>query len=243
MKDADAEIIDVDYISELRNGKNGSGRHFSDGFITDINNKLGINIKKNDMYPSIYLTEEEKNEDIRKKYNLPERYWLFNAGIKIDIPLKSWVIDYWKEVIFYSRMTNIKLVQIGSHKDIHPEFDDSVISLIGKTEDLREFLKVCYHAEGSIGPISMHMHIMAAFKKPCVVIAGGRETPTWEQYPIHQFFHTVGVLDCCKLGGCWKSQRNECININNFTDYPECMTLIYPPQVMKAIRNYITYRN
>lgn len=242
MKDPDAEIIDVDYLFE-KNKCDFTGRHFSDGFISNINYMLGINIVKEDIYPPIYLTEEEKNEDIRKKYNLPEKYWLFNAGIKIDIPLKSWIIDYWKEVIYYSQGMNINLVQIGSHNDIHPDFDNKIISLIGKTEDLREFLKVCYNAEGSIGPVSMHMHIMAAFKKPCIVIAGGRETPTWEQYPIHQFFHTVGTLNCCKYNGCWKSQRHECVNINNYTNYPECMTLIYPSQVIRALKNYIMYRN
>jgi hypothetical protein len=26
----------------------------------------------------------------------------------------------------------------------------------------------------------------------------------WEAYPGHQFIHTIGVLPCCRLGGCWK---------------------------------------
>ncbi|OYV83437.1 MAG: hypothetical protein B7Z73_15970, partial [Planctomycetia bacterium 21-64-5] len=32
--------------------------------------------------------------------------------------------------------------------------------------------------------------------RPCVVINGGREPPHWEQYPGHQFLHTIGALDC-----------------------------------------------
>lgn len=243
MKDPDAVILDVNYNYELAENKKGSGSHFSDGFITDINQKLGLNITKDHIYPSIYLDNEEMNDGIRDKYDLPDRYWIFNAGIKNDIPLKSWVVHYWQEVIYYAQSIGITLVQVGSNHHIHPDFDDKVISLIGKTEDLREFLKVCYNAEGSIGPVSMHMHIMAAFNKPCIVIAGGRETPTWEQYPIHQFLHTVGMLNCCKMGGCWKSQRNECSNIDDHTNYPLCMSLIHPNSVIRLLRNYTIYRN
>lgn len=237
MKDADAEIIDVGYDTEFKQSK-FSGRHFSDGYITDINEKLGLDIRKANMYPSIYLKPEEMNKDeIREKYGLPTRFWIFNAGIKSDIPLKSWRLENWKEVIrWLSEKTY--LVQVGSHAHIHPEFE-GVHSLVGKTEDLREFLKLCYAAEGSIGPISMHMHIMAAFHKPCVVIAGGRETPSWEMYPTHQFFHTVGMLECCKDGGCLKKNRDECVYMVGLQKYPLCMSLIEYKDIYKAVRSYI----
>lgn len=239
MKDEYAEIIDVGYGTEFIQSK-FSGRHFSDGYITDINQQLGLDIRKSNMYPSIYLKPEEMNkQEIREKYNLPNRFWIFNAGIKSDIPLKSWKIDNWKNLII---MLNDKtaLVQVGSHAHIHPEFEDEhVRSLVGKTEDLREFIKVCYAAEGSIGPISMHMHVMAAFNKPCVVIAGGRETPSWEMYPNHQFLHTVGMLECCKDGGCYKKNRNECTYMVGVQKYPLCMSLIEYSDVYKAVRNYI----
>jgi len=42
--------------------------------------------------------------------------------------------------------------------------------------------------------------------RSCVVIAGGREPAHWEQYPGHQFLHTIGQFDCCAMGGCWKSR-------------------------------------
>jgi len=239
MKDEDAEIIDVGYVEELIRSKI-SGSHFSDGFIADINNKLNLNIVKENMYPPLYLKDHEKDvKETKIVYNLPERFWIFNAGIKNDIPLKSWVVDYWKEFIqLFNKKSNIFLVQVGSHNHIHPNFNNDVISLVGKTENLREFIRVCYAAEGSIGPISMHMHLMASFKKPCIVIAGGRELSTWEQYPIHQFLHTVGTLDCCKLYGCHKSQRSECVNIDKSTNYPKCMSMIDHYQVWKAFRMY-----
>jgi hypothetical protein len=70
------------------------------------------------------------------------------------------------------------------------------------------------------------MHLAAAFDKPCVVVAGGREEPWWEAYtnafypdafgpgctPVkveHEFLHTVGAIDC-GVGnltkGCWKDR-------------------------------------
>jgi ADP-heptose:LPS heptosyltransferase len=237
MKDPDAEIIDVDYNYELSRSSE-SGKHFSDGYITNINHKLGLSIKKKSMYPLVYLTDEEKNIDVFKKYNLPEKFWLINAGIKSDIPLKSWRIDHWEKLI-YKLKDEIFLVQVGSNKDIHPDFDNKVTSLVGKTENLRDFIILTSKSQGSIGPISLHMHLMACFKKSCIVIAGGRETPTWEMYPIHQVFHTVGMLDCCRYGGCRKSQRQHCYYMVGKQKYPLCMSMITVNQVYKSILGYI----
>lgn len=235
MKDPDAVIMDVDYEYELSiSGE--SGKHFADGYITDINNKLNLNIKKKSVYPSVYLSIEEVMKDVDEKYNIPDEFWMFNAGIKQDIPLKSWVMDYWIELIEEFNHAGINLIQVGSSKDIHPDFGDKVISLVGKTENLRDFMILASNANGSIGPISLHMHLMACFKMPCIVIAGGRETPSWEFYSNQQFLHTIGSLKCCDMGGCRKSQRHECININKFTNYPECMSLIKPIDVWRSFK-------
>jgi ADP-heptose:LPS heptosyltransferase len=238
MKDPDALIMDVNYDFELSQSSR-SGKHFSDGYITDINNKLNVNIVKKSIFPSIYLTTEEELTDVSKKYNLPEKFWIFNAGIKQDIPLKSWVIDYWFDIIDNFNSVNTPLIQIGSNKDIHPNFGENVISLVGKTEDLRDFIVLASNAVGSIGPISLHMHLMAAFKKPCIVIAGGRETPTWEFYPNHQFLHTIGSLECCKNSGCYKKQRYECSFMNKDTNFSECMSLIKSIDIWRGFKKYL----
>ena len=34
-------------------------------------------------------------------------------------------------------------------------------------------------------------------RRPCVVVAGGREPAHWEAYPDHQFIHNNGALRCC----------------------------------------------
>jgi ADP-heptose:LPS heptosyltransferase len=243
----ESNVIDIGYDYELNNCSS-TGHHFSDGYISDINYKLGLKVIKGSIYPEVYLTDEEKDKEIiLKKYNLPEKFWIINAGIKIDMPLKSWLLDYWKSVIGRLVFNGVTVVQVGSNADIHPRFEEfeningnRFINLVGKTECLREFIKVYNCCIGSIGPISLHMHLAAAFKKPCIIIAGGREEPTWEQYPNHVFFSTVGLLNCCKERACRFKQRNQCLNMIDYNGavYPKCMFMIEPNYIVNSVLNY-----
>jgi ADP-heptose:LPS heptosyltransferase len=101
----------------------------------------------------------------------------------------------------------------------HPELKNAK-SHVG-TADPRGFLRLIYGADGVTCPVSFPMHVAAAFDKPCVVIAGGREPWWWEAYtntrvrqfgeecaPVtvpHKFLHSIGQLDCCQSTGCWKT--------------------------------------
>ena len=101
----------------------------------------------------------------------------------------------------------------------NPELTN-VIDFRGKT-DLRGFLRLIYQADGVLCASSFPMHVAAAFEKPCVVLAGGREPWWWAAYTNtavrqfgndctevavpHRYFHSIGQLDCCKVTGCWKS--------------------------------------
>jgi len=82
-----------------------------------------------------------------------------------------------------------------------------------------------------------------------VVIAGGREPAHWEQYPGHQFLHTIGALDCCRTGGCWKS-RTVPLNDGSKLDealcaevtpggIPRCMDMTTPAQVSDLIERFL----
>jgi hypothetical protein len=96
------------------------------------------------------------------------------------------------------------------------------------------------------------MHMAAAFDKPCVVIAGGREPPHWEMYPGHQFLHTIGQIDCCRHHGCWKARvqptgDGDEERDGNLCRYPtsvggepvaRCMAMIEPIDVCRAIERY-----
>ena len=71
-----------------------------------------------------------------------------------------------------------------------------------------------YHSSGVLTPVSFPMHLSTMQVKkdrclknrPCIVIAGGREPSTWEQYTNHHYIHRCGMLPCCDNGGCWKSR-------------------------------------
>src|SRR6185295_7515015 len=123
--------------------------------------------------------------------------------------------------------------------------------------DLRHLVRLVYHAQGVVSPISLLMHLAAAVEtkpggprnRPCVVIAGGREPPHWTAYPHHQFIHTVGALRCCDNGGCWKSRvlplgdgdekdapDQLCVDVVG--RLPRCMHLITAEDVIRRIELY-----
>lgn len=123
----------------------------------------------------------------------------------------------------------------------------------GKTT-LRELIRLVYHAQGVLCPVSLVMHLAAAVeckpgqpgRRPSVIVAGGREPPNWEAYPDHHFIHTIGMLPCCEQGGCWRSrsvplgdgdakdQPNQlCVDV--VANLPRCMHLITPAEVVQRI--------
>ena len=116
----------------------------------------------------------------------------------------------------------------------HPNLK-GVYSLVGKT-DLRQLIRLTYHAEGTVGPISQQMVMAAAFQKPAVVIAGGKEPPLWQMYPNHRYLYTNGALECCAYDGCWKSVYKDCVN--RVSGFPRCFVLIRPEDVARAIELY-----
>ena len=180
------------------------------------------------------------------------------AGGKNDFTAKWWNPASYQAVVNYFR-GKIQFVQCGEAGHWHPPLD-GVINLVGKT-DTRSFIRLIYHAEGVVCPVTFAMHLAAAVEtrpgrprhRPCVVIAGGREPPHWEAYPHHQFLSTVGALSCCADGGCWKSrcqlvgdgdskdQHDVCLDpvqIRSDLRIPRCMHLITPEQVIQRIELY-----
>lgn len=82
----------------------------------------------------------------------------------------------------------------------------------------------------------MQMVLAAAFQKPAVVIAGGKEPMHWQAYPHHRFLYTNGALSCAAYDGCWKSEYKDCVNRVGTT--PRCFSLIRPEDVAYAVEMY-----
>lgn len=256
--DPEVEIIECHY--PLIHQSNQRPYHFLHGFIHFLNEQLFLDIKPTEFRGDIYLSKEEQVapspvEEIVGK-NLP--YWIIISGGKQDYTIKWWDQNRYQEVVnhFHGR---IQFVQVGGAGHFHPELE-GVIDLRGKL-DMRQLLRLVYHSDGVVCPVTFLMHLAAAVDthkelglRPCVVVAGGREPAHWEAYPGHQFIHTIGMLPCCKTGGCWKSRtmplrdgskhdraENLCLNVvNNLPPLPKCMDMIPASEVISRIETYLT---
>jgi glycosyltransferase involved in cell wall biosynthesis len=178
---------------------NSSGLHASNNYRISVENALRVTIPQGPPYPDLHLSESEKSEPPE----IDRRYWLITRGGKEDYTSKIWPYDRWQEVV--DALPQITFVQIGLRKHFHPPLQGAnVINMVGQTEDreegIRRLFKMFYHCDGSLGLVSAHMHIAAAFPfhKPCVVVAGAREPSTFEQYHFHRYISNGGWLLCPK---------------------------------------------
>lgn len=243
---------------------NQAKKHFLWGFIEHMNNKLKTDIKLTDFRPDLHMSMEEITSP-----PIAPPYWLFLAGGKTDFATKIWARQYWEKVIGTTRK-DIHWVQCGggSKNHIMHEKVPGVQSYMVKKTSFRDFIRLIYHADGVVCAVTAAMHIAAAFNKPCIVIAGGREPWWWEAYnnenrlfnmrvgdPLwqipandtyveHKYLHTQDQLPCCKGKGCWKSKLTgknaKCKNIVTVgkQKIPKCLVMIKPEVVLDSIFDY-----
>jgi ADP-heptose:LPS heptosyltransferase len=233
---------------------NQTPAHFIQGYIEYLNEELNLRIKPTEFRGDLHLSEEEKSRPslVHETLGEPRPYWIMAAGGKYDYTIKWWHRRRWQEVVDHFQ-ERVLFVQVGQKGHYHPHLKN-VLDLRGKTS-LRELIRLMYHADGVVCPVTLHMHLAAAVPLPpqrttlrsCVVIAGGREPAHWEQYPGHQFLHTIGQFACCATGGCWKARtvalgdgspldapHQLCVNVTA-EDLPACMGRISSGQVAAAI--------
>lgn len=190
-------------------------------------------------------------------------YWVLFAGGKHDIPLKLWSGPFYQQIADFLRSRGRTVVQTGRTTDRHVPLT-GVTRLFDRSstpENLRRLFSLIRNCEGVVCPITSGMHLAAAFNKPCVVLAGGREDPWWEAYNNdhgafdrnylgvpHVFLHTVGELSCCRLAGCWRrdfapAEALGCDRGVTLSDFPgkaaECMMQLTPELVIAALENYL----
>lgn len=230
---------------------NTNGLHFIHAYRMFLEERLGLSIPQGPLHGDIHLCGEEREHPIEQPY------WLINSGGKNDFTCKQWPHDRWQSVVNHFQ-GRIQFVQVGelSAGHIHPPLEN-VIDLRGQT-DLRQLIRLVHHSEGVLCGVTMLMHLSAALPMPdgsvrcCVVVAGGREPPSWEQYHGHTFIHTVGQLPCNQRkgvpGGCWCSRLvplgdgtwhddPDRICSDVIEGVPHCMDLINVDQVCQAIED------
>lgn len=218
------DIMCVDMQYPLIHQSGARGAHFAEGHREFLEETLNIKIPQTKIRPELYLSNPRSI--------IPGKYWVINAGSKIDFTLKQY--PYYQEVVDLLK-DKIQFVQIGVKSHLHKPLN-GVIDMVGKTDNLRDLFQLIHYAEGVITCVSLPMHVAAAFKKPCVVVAGAREGTRWELYPNHRFIYVNGCLPCADYDGCWRSKAEECSNKKD--GVPKCMLLIKPWEVASGVEKY-----
>jgi hypothetical protein len=252
--DPSVEVIDCEY--PLIHQSNALPYHFVHGFGQHLGARLGLNLPPTRFCGDIHISALEKSwiSQVEEIVGEALPFWIIVAGGKFDYTAKWWDPGRFQQVVDHFR-GRILFVQVGEAGHAHPTLRD-VINLRGGT-DLRQLVRLVYHAQGVLCPVTLLMHLAAAVEtrpgmpphRPCVVVAGGREPPHWEAYPTHQFIHRAGALRCCGSGGCWKSRavplrdgdekdrpENCCTDVVG--SLPRCLDMITAADVIRAVEVY-----
>lgn len=241
---------------------NQNRAHFLWGMLGGLNNELGIGAYLSDFRPDLHLSQAEMATPL---VSFDRPYWVFVSGGKRDYTAKWWDTRWWQEVVNILSK-DVMMVQVGGGSHVHPTIA-GVYDLVKKTS-FRQLLQLIYHSQGVICIVTCLMHIAAAFNKPCVVVAGGREPWWWEAYNKenrivnmklglpdwspppndnfieHRYLHTIGQLECCRNHGCWKGRVGTdgdlCVNqVNqNGKQLPRCLQLVTPEHVIENWKWY-----
>ena len=224
--------------SGLTNASNRLDWHFSNAFRMSMEENLGIHLQQGESRGEVWITQEE--------YDAPriteKPYWVIVTGGEKGWGCKMYPTVKWQEVI--DQNPDITFYQLGAVGDKHEKLKGpNVVDYIGKTEDrntgIRDLIKLFLNAEGSIGLVSFHMHLSGALKKPCVVVAGGREPVSFTRYAGHQYIATDGCLPCATTA-CWHCDIKACTNqvtVNNEI-VPKCVEMIESEEVSRYLNRY-----
>lgn len=208
--------LKLQYVNGMKEAKNGAPIHFVSWFHREMKRLANLDVPVRFPKGDIHLMPHEK----RRMFD--GRYWVVFAGGKLDMTAKWWIHPRWQQVVDRLRMYGVSCVQGGAHMSSHIHLPlSNCINATNMTRNERDLFTLIHGAEGVICGVTGPMHIAAAFDKPCVVLAGGREPPAWEAYvndfnafgpncePVkmpHRFLHTIGLLPCTMAHGCLKNR-------------------------------------
>lgn len=221
--------------------------HFMQGFCDNIGDQLGVKIVCDRKRPYLYLSEEEKGwmNQVEQETGYRGKFWLINSGYKNDYTIKKWRHDHWQQVV-NTLLGKVQFVQVGADIHNHPPLKN-VINLVGKT-DLRQLIRLGYHAQGAITPESFLHHLMAAYSKPCVTLASGFLPVNWVRYHTGTVLSHAEKMPCCVEGkGCWKAKVVKLADKDDSLcllpvlgedAVAKCMAMISPDEVVNAVLAY-----
>lgn len=223
--------------------------HFMHGYCDWLARVIGKPVPLVVNRPRLYLSDEERGwiPQVAEVFGGPVKYWLVNAGYKDDYPAKWWGASNFQKLVDLLR-GKVFFVQVGEAGHNHPPLS-GVLDMRGKT-DTRQFVRMVYHASGGVGPSTFLQHACAAFERPYVCLAGGREPLAWQHYPRQATLSTIGVTPCSKSRAgvsCWcdRAQISESHPHANICELPvisaggevvtTCLESIRPERVAEEI--------
>lgn len=250
LNDPKATVIDMQYPQIHRS--NQTLINFASCYTEYLGEQIGKPLYARTNKPRIYLSEDEKAWMTMLQEHFTHgrktRFGVLVAGTKCDYTIKQWPVEYYQEVVNRT-LGQIQWVQVGEEAHNHHRLE-GCISLIGQTTH-RMLHRLVYHSTMGIGPVTYLLHLCAAFDKPYVYLAGGREPVTFINYPKMHTLHTIGSLPCCRDKSCWKSRviplgdkdakDNElCENpvIGLKSPVAKCMAMIEPEDVIRIVKRY-----
>lgn len=254
------------YFAASEKLKHINAYHRIHGLAYDIAEKLGLNgpIPIGEMRGVITLSDLERSwvSQVEEKGNF-NNFWIIVTGGKDTKSAQWWDVERYQRIVDEFR-GKISFVQCGAGDEYHPRLE-GVVDLVGKT-DLRQIIRLMYHAGGFIGAPGFLMHLAAATpirpferngrpkcnNRGAVIIGGGSEPYQWYAYEGQNALHTNGMLACCETGGCGKSRcevrhRSDpkpeelCVNpvqIGGNRVIPRCLDMISTKMVIDRIKYF-----
>lgn len=157
----------------------------------------GVRLPRGSAKPSLILSRDERTPPRQQPYAVVA------GGSKADIATKQSPPELFREVV--AKTQHLNWVQVGRTDGVRIKDRQWLIpytaNLLGKTS-VRELMRLIAHASVVLCHTSLPMLLAAAFDVPCIVVGGGRESPSLFTGLGVTYLDTLGQLDCCKLQAC-----------------------------------------
>lgn len=161
--DTDVDQIKCEY--PLIHKSNSLPYHMIHGFRLSLQEQLNVLIEPHAFKGDIHLSAQEKRwmSQVEEVKGVGTRFWIIVSGGKLDFTAKWWDPDRFQQVVDHFK-DRILFVQCGEAVHKHPPLKNT-LNLIGKT-DLRQVIRLVYHADGIVCPVTMFMHLASAIEMP-----------------------------------------------------------------------------
>jgi hypothetical protein len=197
----DMTLVELNYRHPIDAAYMGWPLLYLDAPLLSYWRQTGEVLPEPEPFPSLVLGPDEAAAP------LAGSYWVLAAGSKWDAPLKQAPAALFETLV--RETPEIRWLQVGDlerHRGgsrQHPI--EGAECLLGGTS-LRELLWLVAHAAGVVCHLSLPFMLAAAFRRPCVVLAGGREPASLHVYPEADWptFRYLGAAPRfgCAANGC-----------------------------------------